>query len=151
MGMIGNALLGGLGVLLTVFVGVMVRLAADDIKEWTPIIAGWLIDRAVFKLPEDCRDRWSEEWRCAILHETPGCLPKMAAAAGCVVAARRMRRERERAGRHGPLEHSSEYTGLGVVGLRRECSAPCGKVWQVGYRVLAKFYCQKPRTALRCG
>jgi hypothetical protein len=65
------------------------RQLADEFKAWTPWIIGRLVKSAVRKLPEDCRDRFEEEWLSHI-HETPGEVGKLTAAVGFLFAAWRM-------------------------------------------------------------
>ena len=74
---------------LGVIAAAVSRQLADEFKAWTPWIIGRLVKRAVRKLPEDCRDRFEEEWLSHI-HETPGEVGKLTAALGFLFAARRM-------------------------------------------------------------
>ena len=60
--------LAGVG---TVTAGVIVKVLADDVKEWTPKITERLIKAAVQWLPEDQRERYGEEW-AGHVWETPG-------------------------------------------------------------------------------
>ncbi|MCJ2057736.1 hypothetical protein MKL09_14370 [Methylobacterium sp. J-048] len=85
MGVIGW-ILAALG---AIAVATLSRLCSDEFKAWRPWITNWLIDRAVSLLPEELRDRFSEEWRSHI-EETPGDLGKLVAAVGFAFASRRM-------------------------------------------------------------
>jgi hypothetical protein len=87
MGVIVTAILTVVGVLLTIFVAVVSRLVADDLKAWSPRLVDWLIRKAVARLPEDQRERMDEEWRSHI-DGTPGELWKLVEGVGFLRAAR---------------------------------------------------------------
>lgn len=86
MGLIRGLLLTILGLGAAILVPVIARLITDDVKEWLPWIKVRLIERAVRKLPEDQRGRYTEEWS-AFINETPGDLSKIIRAFGLGFAA----------------------------------------------------------------
>ena len=57
--------------------GVIVKILADDAKEWTPRATGRLLALAVWRLPECRRERCAEEWS-ERLYNTPGVIGKLA-------------------------------------------------------------------------
>ena len=87
MGVILSVVLGTAGVVLAIVVSALGRLAADDLKAWSPKLVDWLIQTAVTRLPEDQRERLDEEWRSHV-NDVPGEFAKVYVAAGCIFAAR---------------------------------------------------------------
>lgn len=65
---------------------VLVKVIADDAKEWTPWVTRHLLDGAVRRLPEGQRERYAEEW-AAHLAEVPGVVGKLAVALQFQIAA----------------------------------------------------------------
>jgi hypothetical protein len=55
---------------------VLVKGLADDFSAWLPWIAERIIRRAVASLPENQRERYSEEWRGSLI-EVPGTISKL--------------------------------------------------------------------------
>ncbi|MGB8477865.1 MAG: sugar transferase [Acidobacteriaceae bacterium] len=76
--------------LATIFIAIVARLMADEVKAWS----GWLHKkmrrRAVAKLPAQCRERYDEEWESG-LEETPGEIFKVIYSMGLFRAAYRIR------------------------------------------------------------
>jgi hypothetical protein len=68
---------------------VMSRLLADEFKAWSPWIVERLIRRAIAKLPDECKERYDEEWR-GHLNAIPGELGRLVTAFGLVIAADRI-------------------------------------------------------------
>ena len=64
----------------------VVKVIADDAKEWTPWITRRLLDIAVRRLPNGQRERYAEEW-AAHLAEVPGVVGKMAVSVQFRIAA----------------------------------------------------------------
>jgi len=85
MGMI----IWALAVVGTIFLGVIVKILADEFGSWNPVLVNCLLKRAILKLPTDLRDRCEEEWRGHIA-EIPGDLGKLIDAFGFVSAASKM-------------------------------------------------------------
>jgi len=75
--------------ILGILGAVLSRLLADDFKAWTPRIVESLIRRAIRRLPESMRERFTEEWRSDV-NDTPGDIGKLVKALGFRRAARRM-------------------------------------------------------------
>ena len=73
MGLI-QAIISGVGAIIS---GVVVKVVADDAKEWTPWFTQRLLDIAVRRLSEGQRERYAEEW-AAHLAEVPGVVGKLA-------------------------------------------------------------------------
>lgn len=73
----------------TFTLAVLVKLAADEFKAWTPSIVCRLISLAVRLLPEGERARWQEEWHSHIA-DIPGEVSKVICALSLLVAARKM-------------------------------------------------------------
>jgi hypothetical protein len=81
--------------LTELLLGVAVSLAAAEIVAYAPYITRWLINRAVLKLPEKDKERFSEEW-LAHAECLPGSISKLRHGAGCYFkAARRISRFRK--------------------------------------------------------
>jgi hypothetical protein len=59
------------------------------------LIARWIIDKAIERLPADDRQRFREEW-LAHLDETPGALRKICHAIGCYLCAAKLAKIRLR-------------------------------------------------------
>lgn len=57
--------------LLAVFIAIVGRFMADEVKAWSSWLHKELRRRAVAKLPAKCRDRYDEEWESGI-EEVPG-------------------------------------------------------------------------------
>ncbi len=85
MGLIG-AIKAGLDEILASTVS---KVAADEVKAWTPWIASRLTTFAVRRLPEHCRDRYREEW-ASHLEDIPGNVGKLWVAIGFYTAARKI-------------------------------------------------------------
>jgi lipopolysaccharide/colanic/teichoic acid biosynthesis glycosyltransferase len=75
---------------IALFVAIVARLMADEVKAWS----GWahkkIRRRAVAKLPVECRDRYDEEWESG-LEEIPGELFKIIYSIGLLRAAYQIR------------------------------------------------------------
>jgi hypothetical protein len=71
--------------LLALFVAIVGRFMADEVKAWT----GWLHRKlrrmAVAKLPEECRERYNEEWESG-LDDIPGEIFKLIYSLGLLKA-----------------------------------------------------------------
>ena len=91
MGLIDSVILMVLGGLATVFIAVISRLLADDIKAWLPKLTDRYIEQAVKGLPEQERERFAEEWR-SYVNDTPGDISKLVVAFGFLHASSRMAR-----------------------------------------------------------
>jgi len=65
------------------------KLCADEIKAWLPSITQRIIWLAVLRLPEDQRDRYSEEWQ-SHLDEVPGEIARLWTACGFFIAVKRV-------------------------------------------------------------
>jgi len=76
----------------TVVGSLISRIAADELKAWTPNTVEKLVGIAVRLLPEDQRERFAEEW-LSDLRETPGNLVKLFHALGFIIAAGRIAAE----------------------------------------------------------
>ena len=76
---------------LSILAAVLSRLAVSELEAWSPLIIRTLIKLGVARLPEKLRERYEEEWQGHV-DETPGLVGKIAHAAGCVLAARKMAR-----------------------------------------------------------
>jgi phage terminase Nu1 subunit (DNA packaging protein) len=79
------------------------KLCADEIKEWLPWISGRIIRLAVGRLPEDQRERYSEEWH-SHLDEVPGEIARLWTACGFLIATRQ-------APRPSPVVKRLQYNG----------------------------------------
>lgn len=66
------------------------RIAGDEIKAWLPWFTNRLLWIAVEHLPEDQRERFSEEWASHV-GDVPGDVGKLVTAVGCVWAAQQIR------------------------------------------------------------
>ena len=77
---------------------ILARILADEVRDCVPLASRWLISRAVNRLPERHRERFSEEWSSHV-EATPGTISTIFACAGFVVASRRM---------EGTFRHSFE-------------------------------------------
>ena len=62
--------------LSTIGSGILVKVVADEFKAWNPKLTGYLVKRAVRRLPLLERERYEEEWT-ANLDDVPGDLSKM--------------------------------------------------------------------------
>ena len=49
----------------------VVKVIADDAREWAPCLARQLVLRAIDNLSKPLQDRYAEEWLSHV-HETPG-------------------------------------------------------------------------------
>jgi hypothetical protein len=92
-----------LGLILTITAGAgavagaaVVKIIADDSKEWTSWLARRLLNIAVRRLPEGRRERYAEEW-AAHLAEVPGVIGKLAVSLQFQIAAFRARELEARA------------------------------------------------------
>lgn len=77
------AILAGIG---AVVVAAFSKLAADELKAWTPRLVAAIVQCAIRILREDQRDRYAEEWRSHI-DETPGEIGKLIVGLGLLAAA----------------------------------------------------------------
>ncbi len=68
---------------------VLVKVCADDVRDWAPRVSLGLVSLAVRRLPADQRERYREEWVGHVLG-TPGTIGKVAVALGLQAAALRM-------------------------------------------------------------
>lgn len=91
MGLIDSVILMVLGSLATIFIAVISRLLADDIKAWLPKLTDHFIEQAVKGLPEQERERFAEEWR-SYVNDTPGDISKLVVAIGFLHASSLMAR-----------------------------------------------------------
>jgi hypothetical protein len=87
---------------------VAAKVSADEINAWLPWLVRRLVAFAVRLLPEDQRERYSEEWSSHVI-EVPGRIGKIVAAAGLVLASLRINlqlsgQEGIEAGDHEPYE-----------------------------------------------
>ena len=71
--------------------GTASKVAADEVKAWSPWLAARLTKFAVRRLPEADRERYAEEWDSHVA-DTPGSVGKICVACGFLFAANRMRR-----------------------------------------------------------
>jgi hypothetical protein len=86
------ALIASVGLfVLSILGAALSRLAVSELEAWGPLVIRTLIKLAVARLPEKLRERYGEEWQGHV-DETPGLVCKIALAAGCVLAARKMAR-----------------------------------------------------------
>jgi len=67
------------------------KLCADEVRTWLPWISERMIRLAVKRLPEDQRERYSEEWH-SHLDEVPGEIGRLLTACGFVFAVKRVSR-----------------------------------------------------------
>jgi lipopolysaccharide/colanic/teichoic acid biosynthesis glycosyltransferase len=65
------------------------RYLYDELKDWVPWVVRNLIQKATAHLPEEQRDRFSEEWQSHV-NDVPGAAAKLWVAAGLIHAARKM-------------------------------------------------------------
>lgn len=79
---------------ISVLVGTFSKVAADEVKAWSPSIATRLLTLAVKRLPEADRKRYTEEWNSHVA-DTPGSVGKISVAFGFIFAAGRIRREQQ--------------------------------------------------------
>src|SRR5258707_7526494 len=82
IGVVGLAVLGVLGAAAT-------KLIVDEVKAWIPWVIKHLIHCAVRLLPEERRERFSEEWQSHV-EEIPGDLGKLVVAIGFLSASWKM-------------------------------------------------------------
>ena len=66
------------------------KVAADEVKAWSPWLAARLTRYAVKRLPEADRERYAEEWNSHVA-DTPGSVGKVCVACGFLFAARKIR------------------------------------------------------------
>ena len=69
--------------------GVVVKVCADDVREWAPKLSAGLVGLAARRLPAVQQERYREEWT-GHLRNTPGVLAKVVVAAGLQIAARQI-------------------------------------------------------------
>lgn len=69
---------------------ILARQAGEEFKSWTPWLVQRLIHRAILRLPEEARERLSEEWQ-GHLREVPGEVGKLVVAFGFLQAASKIR------------------------------------------------------------
>lgn len=87
MGLIGVFFLAVLGI----FGAAISRQLTDEFKAWTPWFINYLIQSAVRQLPENQRERFSEEWQSHV-DEIPGEVGKLCVAFGYLQASWKMSR-----------------------------------------------------------
>lgn len=75
--------------IITVVVGIIAKLAADEAKAWCPWLVKRLITFAASRLPESQRVRCAEEW-LSHANDIPGDIGKLLHAIGIVTAAYKM-------------------------------------------------------------
>lgn len=80
---IGSLLTRGIGAVITSCTG---RILSDEFQAWTPVIASLLLRGAVKCMPQEDRERCSEEW-ASDLSETPGSIGKIVFSLGLYLAA----------------------------------------------------------------
>jgi hypothetical protein len=81
------ALIVGSGLLVSGFLAATLSsLVAAEIKAWSPSIIRGLIKFAVERLPENLRERFTEEWQSHV-NEVPGQVGKLLVALGFSIAA----------------------------------------------------------------
>lgn len=80
------ALITGLGLLVSVFVAALSRIAAEELTAWTPSFIRSLIKFAVERLPENKRERYEEEWQSHV-NEVPGQVGKLLEGVDYLIAA----------------------------------------------------------------
>jgi len=68
-----------------IFAAASSRILADEVKAWSPRLTKRLIALAVRRLPENQRERYSEEW-LSFIEEIPGEIGKVVAALGLICA-----------------------------------------------------------------
>jgi hypothetical protein len=71
--------------------GTASKIAADEVKAWSPWLAERLTKFAVKQLPESDRERYAEEWDSHVA-DTPGSVGKICVAFGLLFAALKIRR-----------------------------------------------------------
>ena len=71
--------------------GTASKVAADEVKAWSPWLAARLTKFAVKRLPEADRERYAEEWDSHVA-DTPGSVGKICVACGFIFAANKIRR-----------------------------------------------------------
>lgn len=74
------------GITLTVVLGCVGSILANDFHAWVPTLVARLIRTAVIRLPENHRDRYHEEWT-QFVNDVPGDVAKLWHALGLVFAA----------------------------------------------------------------
>ena len=74
-----------MGLVATIFAGVLVVILSDELKAWLPKIQSLLLALALHCSPSSLRERFAEEW-AAHLEEVPGELTRVVVAAGFVRA-----------------------------------------------------------------
>jgi lipopolysaccharide/colanic/teichoic acid biosynthesis glycosyltransferase len=95
----------------TIAGSVFSRIAADELKAWAPTTVRWLTSVAVVKLPENQRERFSEEWQ-SDLGALPGDFAKLVYALDLIRAAYKISAE------FGPKHSSiSEKVAKRVIDL----------------------------------
>jgi len=77
------AIISGTGAIVA---AVVVKVIADDAKEWTPWVTRQILNAAVRRLPEGQQERYAEEW-AAHLAEVPGVVAKLAVSLQFQIAA----------------------------------------------------------------
>ena len=71
--------------------GTASKVAADEVKAWSPWLAARLTKFAVKQLPKSDRERYAEEWDSHVA-DTPGSVGKICVALGFSFAAQKIRR-----------------------------------------------------------
>lgn len=72
--------------IVSLLISIFGKLIAEEVKDWLPAIASCITSRAVGILPEEMRERYSEEW-CSHMDDVPGRLAKIFTALGFALAA----------------------------------------------------------------
>jgi lipopolysaccharide/colanic/teichoic acid biosynthesis glycosyltransferase len=84
------ALIMAVGLFLVgVLAAALSQQLTDEFKAWIPWVVKHLVRRAVARLPEDQKDRFTEEWQSHV-NEVPGQIGKIYVALGFLSAARQM-------------------------------------------------------------
>lgn len=100
--------------LISIILSVIASLLVDEIKAWFPSLTKRLIAKAVRRLPENCRDRYEEEWQAA-LQDIPGNLSKLTHAAGCLRASVGIRKIASAGNRNGSLARRCADISVAVI------------------------------------
>ncbi|MGA9964047.1 MAG: hypothetical protein WBQ10_02495 [Terriglobales bacterium] len=86
------ALIASIGLFILSILGAALSgILAKEIEAWSPSIIRGLIKLAVGELPEELRERFSEEWQ-GYVNDVPGVIGKVIEAAHFLLAARQMAR-----------------------------------------------------------
>ena len=75
-------------ILASAFGAIILNLVASELYDCAPLLARWLIDRAITQIPESQRQRCREEWYADNDRWGGGKLGKLKHAFGCLLSAR---------------------------------------------------------------